>query len=115
MSQILIEELDKYVIFDLKGQFIGGQETDYLKSAIAEIFNKDNSKAIVLNLEKATYLNSTALGVLINAHNNATRVNSKIILAGVGKQLENIFTITKLNTIFKMAANNEEAIKIINI
>lgn len=113
MSQIRVEEQIGGAILHLKGQFIGGEETDQLRDTLREIATqKQNS--LIINLEKVTYLNSTALGVLISAHANFVKRAGKIILCNVSKSLENIFVITKLTLVFTISESLDDAVKLIS-
>lgn len=60
---------------------------------------------------KVTYLNSTALGVLISSHATVTKNGGKIVLCNLDKSIENLFVITKLTLVFPIFATLEEAIK----
>lgn len=111
MSQVRLEEQIGGVILHLKGQFIGGAETDELKSYLKGISDK-NQNNLIINLENVTYLNSTALGVLISAHANFIKRNGKIILCNVSKSIENIFVITKLTLVFTISDTLEDAKKL---
>jgi len=113
MSQIKIEEQIGGTIVHLKGQFIGGDETEDLKKLIAKISEEKKSKAII-SLDKVTYLNSTALGVLISAHASFAKRGGKILLCGLNKSIENIFMITKLTLVFEITETLDEAIKLVN-
>lgn len=113
MSQVKIEEQIGGAVISLKGQFSGGEETDELRNAFSSLAEKDVTKAIV-DFNRATYLNSTALGVLISAHANFTKRDGKIVLANVGKSIENLFVITKLTLVFPISTSIDEAIKIIS-
>jgi anti-sigma B factor antagonist len=111
MSQVRLEEQIGGVILHLKGQFIGGAETDELKSYLKDI-SDNNQNNLIINLENVTYLNSTALGVLISAHANFIKRNGKIILCNVSKSIENIFVITKLTLVFTISDTLEDAKKL---
>jgi anti-sigma B factor antagonist len=113
MSQIKLEEQIGGAILHLKGQFVGGEETDHLRAMLIEIAQKNESKLIV-DLDKTTYLNSTALGVLIAAHANFAKRNGQIVLCNVSKSIENIFVITKLTLVFPIFGTLDEAIKSIS-
>jgi len=114
MSQINVEEQIGGAVVHLKGQFIGGEETDKLRDTLKQIAEQKKNNMII-NLEKVTYLNSTALGVLISAHANFVKRNGKIILTNVSKSIENIFVITKLTMVFNICETLEEAIKQISL
>ncbi len=109
MSQIKIEDQIGGSIIHLKGQFVGGEETDELRDTLKSIsdFKKNN---LIIDLKDTTYLNSTALGVLISAHANFVKRDGKIILCNISKSIENIFVITKLTMVFTITENVEEAI-----
>lgn len=110
MSKIKIEEQIGGTILHLSGQFIGGEETDDLKNALTEIAEKQKSK-LIIDLGDVSYLNSTALGVLISAHSNFAKRDGEIILCNVSKTIENIFVITKLSLVFNIEETLKDAIK----
>jgi len=110
MSQIKIQEQIGGTIIHMKGQFVGGEETDQLRDALKTISDSQKNK-LIINLKETTYLNSTALGVLISAHATYVKRDGKIILCNISKSIENIFVITKLTMVFTIAENLEEAIK----
>lgn len=112
MSQVKLEDQIGGSIMHLKGQFIGGEETDQLRDTLRGLSEKHENK-LIINLEKVTYLNSTALGVLISAHANFVKRGGKIILCNVSKSIENIFVITKLTLVFPICSTLEEAIKLV--
>jgi anti-sigma B factor antagonist len=99
----------KIIILNLKGNYVGGDETDDLRDEIKKISEEGNTKLIV-DLGEVSYLNSSALGVLIAAHANYAKRGGKIKLCQLNKNLENLFVITKLSLIFDSYANQVEAI-----
>ncbi len=109
-DQIKQQQVDNIDLLSLRGQFIGGVETDDLRSALNAVAEKEVNN-LVLNLAEVSYLNSTALGVLISAKANFSKRNGRIVLCSVSKSIENIFVITKLTLVFDIYATQEEAIK----
>jgi len=99
----------KIVVLELKGNYVGGQETDDLRDAIKKLADEGNIK-LVIDLGEVSYLNSSALGVLIAAHANYAKRGGKIKLCQLNKNLENLFVITKLSLIFDSYPNQVEAI-----
>ncbi|MEI6091048.1 MAG: STAS domain-containing protein [bacterium] len=110
MSQISLEPNVGGAILRLSGQFVGGDETDELRTSIKRLAEEGNSK-LIIDLSKTTYLNSTALGVLISGHTSFVKNNGKIVLCNVSKSIENIFVITKLTLVFDITETLDEAIK----
>lgn len=97
------------VVLELKGNYVGGQETDDLRDSIKKLSDEGNLK-LVIDLGEVSYLNSSALGVLIAAHANYAKRDGKIKLCQLNKNLENLFVITKLSLIFDSYPNQVEAI-----
>ena len=110
MAHVTIEQQIGGTIVHLKGQFIGGDETEELRSKLRELSDL-NTKVAIIDLEKTTYLNSTALGVLIAAYTTFTKRDAKILLCNLAKSIENLFVITKLSLVFPIYENLDTAIK----
>jgi len=110
-SKIKVTELKEgeIVILEPKGNFVGGEETDEMRDTIKKYADSGNKK-LIIDLGGVSYLNSTALGVLISSHANYTKREGKVKLCQINKNLENLFVITKLSLIFDSYPNQEEAI-----
>ncbi len=99
----------KIVILELRGNYVGGDETDELRDDIKKLSEQGNLK-LVIDLGEVSYLNSSALGVLIAAHANYTKRGGQVKLCQLNKNLENLFVITKLSLIFDAYPSQVEAI-----
>ncbi len=113
-DQIKHEEQNDIAIVRLRGQFIGGDETDRLRAVLNQMA-EEKKPVLIVDLEKVTYLNSTALGVLISTHANFTKRNGRIALCNISKNIENIFVITKLTLVFDIYPTVDEAIKKLSV
>jgi len=100
----------KIGVIEVKGSLVGGEETDELRSAVADFVEQGNKK-LVIDLSKVTYLNSTAIGVLVSAHTTYSRNKGQVRLCGINKNINNIFVITKLTMVFDVSETREDAIK----
>lgn len=111
MSHIKQTDLQegKIIVLELRGNYVGGEETDELRDTIKKLSDEDNLK-LVMDLGEVSYLNSSALGVLIAAHANYVKRGGKIKLCQLNKNLENLFVITKLSLIFDSYPSQIEAI-----
>ncbi|MGE3801698.1 MAG: STAS domain-containing protein [Candidatus Kapaibacterium sp.] len=92
-----------------RGEFVGGKETDTLREAFAEEAEKGTNR-LLIDLADVTYLNSSALGVLISAHTNFSKREGKLGLCNVSDGITNIFVITKLSLVFNVYGNREEGL-----
>lgn len=96
-------------LIEVKGSLVGGEETDALRKAIAGFVDREYSK-LILDLSGTTYLNSTAIGVLMHGHTSYTRRNWQLKLCGVNKKIDSIFVITKLTLVFDVHDTRKAAL-----
>ena len=66
---------------------------------------------MVLNFNNVEYMSSAALGKLINLHKKLTGVKGRMALCNVIPQIYEVFTITRLDKIFKIYPDEDTAIK----
>ncbi len=97
-------------IIEVKGSLVGGDETDELRRHVADFIQQGNKK-LIIDLSKVTYLNSTAIGVLVSAHTSYSRNKGQVKVCGINKNINNIFVITKLTLVFDVADTQEDAVK----
>jgi len=97
-------------LIEAKGSLIGGDETLELRQAVAGFLEREYSK-LIIDLAGVTYVNSTAIGVLVSAHASYSRKGWHIKLCGMNKNITNIFVITKLTLVFDVFDTREEAVK----
>ncbi len=96
-------------VIEPKGELIGGDETDEVRSEITKLSAEGNKK-LVIDLGKAIYLNSTAIGVLIWAHTHYAKEGGEVKLANLNKNIKNIFVITKLTMVFDVRDTQIDAV-----
>lgn len=92
-----------------RGEFVGGNETDELRDALARESEQD-TRRLLIDLEGVTYLNSSALGVLISAHTNFSKRGSVLGLCNISEGIKNIFVITKLSLVFNVYGSRKEGV-----
>ena len=81
-----------------------------LKALIEE---KDNPK-LLLDFSTVDHLSSAALGMLINANKRIREKNGQLRLANIKPQIFEVFVITKLNKLFKILPNRDDALASFN-
>jgi len=95
---------------EVKGSLVGGEETDEIRKAVAGFVDRDYQK-LLIDLGKVTYLNSTAIGVLVSAQTTYAKRGWQIKLCGINKNINNIFVITRLTLVFDVQDSREDAVK----
>jgi anti-anti-sigma factor len=96
-------------LIEVKGSLMGGDETVELRQAVAGFVDRGYEK-LLIDLSGVTYLNSTAIGVLVSAQTTYARRNWQIKLCGINKNIQNIFVITKLTLVFEVHDTLKEAV-----
>jgi anti-sigma B factor antagonist len=96
-------------VIEVKGSLMGGDETVEMRQAIAGFVDRGYEKMLI-DLSGVTYLNSTAIGVLVAAQTTYARRNWQIKLCGLNKNIQNIFVITKLTLVFEVYDTQKEAV-----
>ncbi|HUI66420.1 MAG TPA: STAS domain-containing protein [Bacteroidota bacterium] len=97
-------------LIEVRGSLVGGDETLELRQAVAGFLDREYSK-LLIDLSNVTYVNSTAIGVLVAAQTSYSRKGWHIKLCGMNKNITNIFVITKLTLVFEVYDSRQEAVK----
>ena len=107
--KIDIENKDNGVILLLEGKIIGDSVSKF-RSVIEEQISSD-IKWIILNLAGVPLMDSSALGIIIMAFIKLKEKKGKLAILYAQKNIIDIFNITKLNTLFEVYDNMQEALK----
>jgi len=80
-----------------------------LKKAFDKLISQKTPK-IVIELSKVGYVDSSGLATLVGILKNMRSYGGKMRLAGMSSKIKSLFEITKLDKLFEIMANEEEAI-----
>jgi anti-sigma B factor antagonist len=82
--------------------------------AIAEqlfvLVDEQGKRKMLLNFSNVEYMSSAALGKLINLHKKLTTLSGRLTMCNVIPQIMEVFQITKLDKIFKIFPNEDDAL-----
>ncbi len=96
-------------VIELKGKLMGGTETLEIHDKIKELIARGSNK-VVADMEKVSWMNSTGLGALMGAMTSLRNAKGDLKLSKIPDNVENLFAITKLITIFDTFETVEEAV-----
>ncbi|HEX8911458.1 MAG TPA: STAS domain-containing protein [Humisphaera sp.] len=65
---------------------------------------------LLLDFHTVEHLSSAALGMLINVNKRVKELNGQLRLTNIKPQIFEVFVITKLNKLFRIANNRAEAL-----
>jgi len=103
------KDLQGTVVLYPRGSFFGDKETDELQKAIMDEAAAGNMR-LVLNMAECNSLNSIAIGVLMRGYTNYKGRGGEIKLCGLGKRLQDLFTMTKLIMVFDHHETEEQSV-----
>lgn len=97
-------------ILDLKGRLrVGGNTLALHKSIRCLIVEK--KLLILLNLAEVTYIDSCGLGELVASQVSVEKRGGQIKLVGFTDKLRELFTVTRLLSVFDVYENEADAIQ----
>ena len=80
-------------------------------STLTSMIEEGDNPKLLLDFATVDHLSSAALGMLINANNKIRERNGQLRLASIKPQIMEVFVITKLNKLFRILPNREDALK----
>ncbi len=94
--------LDKKILDESNIQVIGNQ--------LFGLVDEDLRTKLVLDFSNVEYLSSAALGKLITMDKKVKAAKGKLRLCSIRPEIYEVFAITKLNKLFKICRDQEEAV-----
>ena len=88
----------------LTGPSVGQREGEVVAGMIqARLEGPDAVSSIVLDFSDISFINSAGLGSCVTVHNDAKPRGTAVILYGMHASVRDVFTMTRLDKIFKIA------------
>ena len=100
--------LDGVLVLDCSGRMVAGEELFFFKNFMQELLA--GTKAVVLNLEAVSYMDSGGLSVVIGAYTSARTRGGHLKLARVNPAIRDLLRITKLLGVIEVHDTVEEAV-----
>ncbi|NNF06210.1 MAG: STAS domain-containing protein [Candidatus Eisenbacteria bacterium] len=99
---------DGIAILKLEGKIMGGPDADLFQTQVKDLLAEGQNK-VLLDLGKVSWVNSTGLGILISGHKTIENSGGSMKLLGVNKRIDQIFMVTRLNTVFEAFDDEADA------
>ena len=97
-------------LIEVAGSLLAAREIGELRNAVKECIDRQTPR-LLIDFADATYMNSSAMGVLVSALTSFTKREWELKLCCLNNSINAIFVITKLNRVFAISKTREEAIK----
>jgi anti-sigma B factor antagonist len=106
---IKIEHQDKSVVFSFAGKINNSEDTTEVLNSLDKELSLEK-KSFLYDVSKLDYITSSGLNFFIRSLTRIRNVGGEIILCGVQGNVEKLLKISKLNEIFTLSPNVEEAL-----
>ncbi len=74
----------------------------------AEVDQAAPSSTLIFEFSKLSYLNSFAIGQMVSWHNTMKGKQGKILIVGINKNIQDIFSVLGIECVFKTYPSLEE-------
>ena len=108
MSFNLRKDSKGVVVVGVDGQLIVGNRQE-LKQKVLDAL-EGGAKKFVIDFSRTDYIDSSGLGVLVSLSKKIREQGGDLRLAGLNEDLQTLFELTKLDTLFSILKTPEEAV-----
>jgi anti-sigma B factor antagonist len=96
-------------IVEVEGQLIVGNRQE-LKKRILDELDKGTRK-VLIDFDRTGYIDSSGLGVLVSLAKKIRDMGGELRLANLNDDLQTLFELTKLDTLFQISENRDRALE----
>ena len=97
------------VVVDVEGQLIVGNRQE-LKQKVLDDLEKGERKFLI-DFAQTGYIDSSGLGVLVSLSKKIREHGGELRLADLNDDLQTLFELTKLDTLFQISESRERALE----
>ena len=108
MSFSLKKDKSGAVVVAVDGQLIVGNRQE-LKQKVLDAL-EGGATRFVIDFTKTGYIDSSGLGVLVSLSKKIREQGGELRLAGLNEDLQTLFELTKLDTLFAITRTADEAL-----
>jgi len=103
-----VRKQDDVTVIDVEGQLIVGNRQELKQKVLEEL--ESGARKFLVDFSKTGYIDSSGLGVLVSLSKKIREHGGELRLANLNEDLRTLFELTKLDTLFHIAGNREEAL-----
>ncbi len=96
-------------IIEVEGQLIVGNRQELKQRVLDEA--EGGARKILVDFARTGYIDSSGLGVLVSLAKRLRELGGDLRLANLNDDLQTLFELTKLDTLFQIADTRESALE----
>ncbi|MBD3379871.1 MAG: anti-sigma factor antagonist [Candidatus Omnitrophica bacterium] len=106
--QINVEQKGEVTVYNMSGDIDINTSPEVKKAFDGAM--KDKHEKVVINLKDVGYVDSSGLATLVEILKNLRAYGGKLKLSNLSDKVKGLFEITKLDKLFDIVADEEEAV-----
>jgi anti-sigma B factor antagonist len=103
-----VKKQNDVTVIDVEGQLIVGNRQELKQKVMEEL--ERGARKFLIDFSSTGYIDSSGLGVLVSLSKKIREQGGELRLANLNEDLRTLFELTKLDTLFHIASNREEAL-----
>ena len=107
--KIKVRDREDVTILDISGDITIGKGDVELRKEISELIHNEKKK-VLLNLRKVDFIDSSGIGEIVRSLTTIQKNDGTLKLLHLEAKVRDLFTITRLITVFETFENEKEAI-----
>jgi len=100
-----------YAVINMEGDLMDRNQAAPMLEEVEHLIHED-CKSFVISMESTRFLNSTGLNVLISVLTKSRKAGGDTFVCCVPQKINELFNITKLNSVFTISPSVDEAIRL---
>ncbi|PPC91795.1 MAG: anti-anti-sigma factor [Methylobacter sp.] len=106
--KLKLEKIDEMNVLQVQEERIDAHNSAELKESILQFLEQGENRLFV-QLSQVRFIDSSGLGALLSGYKNAVNRSGKLVLCNVQPQVLAMFELTRLNRVFEIYSDLNEA------
>ncbi len=108
-----VEKLEHCTAIHVENSKLNAVMSPELKNIFTEAIQNNESKNLVLNIEKCAYCDSSGLSAILVGHRVAKNAGGTIVICGASDMVDNSIRLSKLDSILNLTPTFPEALDMV--
>lgn len=104
-----VSKNDDVTLIEVEGQLIVGNRQELKQQVLEQLEGGD--RKFVIDFAETGYIDSSGLGVLVSLSKKIREQGGELRLSSLNEDLRTLFELTKLDTLFRIADDKEQALE----
>jgi anti-sigma B factor antagonist len=103
-----LEKINGYSVLSIQDERIDAHNSGELKAYLLQMIEGGENQ-IIVQLGHVRFIDSSGLGALLSGNKHIIAKSGRLVLANIQKQVLSMFELTRLNRVFEIYADLDEA------